>query len=132
MKGWPEAYVRFVELFNQGRYFESHEVLEKLWLRAGRDRFYQALIILAAAHVHAGRGNLRGFRRHLEQAAAMLEGYPPRFRGLDVDGLRGWIRRTLERFGAAPEALPEAAAAPPTLELSPPGSAAEVQEGESP
>ncbi|MDI3298472.1 MAG: DUF309 domain-containing protein [Bacillota bacterium] len=132
MESWPEAYSRFVELFNRGRYFESHEVLEELWRARGRDRFYQALIILAAAHVHAGRGNARGFRRHLAQAAAMLEPYPDRFRGLDVAALRRWLREALERQEADPGALPGRGLRPlAPLELAPPESAAEAREGES-
>ncbi|MDI3316187.1 MAG: DUF309 domain-containing protein [Bacillota bacterium] len=129
MRTWPEAYRRFVELFNEGRYFESHEVLEDLWRARGHDPFYQALIIVAAAHVHAGRGNPRGFRRHLQQALRLLAPYPDRFRGLDVGALRGWIQETLERQAAVPDALPGLGLAPlPPLELAPPTGEAEAEE----
>ena len=54
-----EALRRFIELFRQGKYFESHECLEDYW-RDHREPFYQGLIQLAVARHHAERANPRG------------------------------------------------------------------------
>ena len=49
------AYQNFFVCFNSGRYYESHDVLEELWLKvkAGPNgNFYKALIQIAGAFVH--------------------------------------------------------------------------------
>lgn len=61
---------QFVHLFNEGRWFEAHEVLESLWLEAPesmRDPL-QALIQVAVGLEHARRGNRQGALRVLERA----------------------------------------------------------------
>ena len=64
-----------------GDFFEAHEVLEPAWMGA-RDQderdVYQGLIKLAAAGVHAVRGNAPGVRRNLEGARRRLGAVPPR------------------------------------------------------
>ena len=46
----------YFECFNQGRYYEAHDVLEHLWLKEGREapdyRFHKGLIQLAGGFVH--------------------------------------------------------------------------------
>lgn len=51
---FPREYRAFFVLFNQGDYYESHDVLEHLWLRCtdSNRSFFQALIQLAGAFVH--------------------------------------------------------------------------------
>jgi len=54
--GWDPRYVGWFECFNQGLYYEAHDVLEDLWLEQGKDgsnyAFYKGLIQLAGAFVH--------------------------------------------------------------------------------
>ena len=59
--------------FQEGRYFEAHEVLEEAWRKAeGEERcFLQGLILLAAA-LHRGKGGVRNLRK----AEAKLSGLP--------------------------------------------------------
>jgi hypothetical protein len=62
--------------FEQGNYFEAHELLEPAWM--GTDdlaerALYQGLIKLAAGYVHAVRGNPIGFARNLRGARGHLE-----------------------------------------------------------
>jgi hypothetical protein len=78
--------------YARGEYFAAHEALEPAWM--GTDdlaerALHQGLIKVAAAYVHADRGNpvgvaknLAGARRHLELAA----GVAPTF-GIDVAAL---------------------------------------------
>jgi predicted metal-dependent hydrolase len=83
-------FVRAVALFNAGRYFESHEVWERLWLRAaGTDRLLlQGLIQAAAAMLHLERGNLPGARSLHRKAQARLEAVPAEFMELAVAEFR--------------------------------------------
>ena len=53
-------YTAYFTCFNEGRYYEAHDVLEHLWLRC-RDRnalFYQGLIQIAGAFVHLQKQHL--------------------------------------------------------------------------
>lgn len=81
----PAEFLRYVELFNAGDYFEAHEVLEDLWvMTTGEERaFYKGLIMLAVGLLHAQRGNKRGAKGVLEGALAHLADYPPLHGGLD-------------------------------------------------
>lgn len=81
----PKDYLRFVELFNAGSYWESHEVLETPW-RANRSPFYKGMIIYASAFVHGQRGNPRGVRKQLMKAEKYLAGYLPHYLGVHVEG----------------------------------------------
>ncbi len=84
---WPAALVRFVELFNRGDYWESHEVLEDPW-RQNRSEFYHGLILSASCLVHARRGNPHGIRAQAAKAEAALRPYAPAYLGIDVAALR--------------------------------------------
>lgn len=80
-------YLAFFECFNEGLFFEAHEVLEKLWLRQRKEPngpFYKGLIQLAGAFVHLRKDRLRPARALFELARANLEGYAPVHDRLDV------------------------------------------------
>lgn len=79
--------------YERGDFFEAHEELEPAWMAsddlAERD-LLQGLIKLAAAYVHAVRGNPAGIVRNLEGARARLAAARDDGRhdaGLDVDRL---------------------------------------------
>jgi predicted metal-dependent hydrolase len=74
----PAEYLRGIELFNAGQFFECHEVWEEIWLKAeGVERaFLHALIQSAVALLHFQRGNLRGAQSVYERARRKLEQLP--------------------------------------------------------
>ncbi|MEX2467096.1 MAG: DUF309 domain-containing protein, partial [Gemmatimonadota bacterium] len=74
---------RFVELFHEHEFWESHEVLEGPW-REGGSGFYHGLILLASAFVHVQRDNTHGIAAQLRKAEAALEPFVPHYLGLDV------------------------------------------------
>jgi len=95
--------------YDQGDFFEAHELLEPAWM--GTDdlperALHQGLIKLAAAFVHGVRGNalgiaknLRGARDHLVLAA----GTPAEaWSGLDLPALVAAIDERLARLDADP------------------------------
>jgi predicted metal-dependent hydrolase len=64
-----------IAAFEEGRFFEAHELMEPAWMGspepAERD-LDQGLIKLAAAYVHAQRGNALGMRKNLAGARRRL------------------------------------------------------------
>jgi predicted metal-dependent hydrolase len=98
-------YLGYFDCFNRQLFYESHDVLEDLWLpdRHGADgNFYKGLIQLAGAFVHLQKNRLRPSAALFKLAQANLEKYPPRHEHLDVAAVRAliadWLQR-LERGG---------------------------------
>ncbi|WP_243678815.1 DUF309 domain-containing protein [Vulcanisaeta distributa] len=65
------AIKRYIELFNEERFWEAHEVLEKIW-RKNRDEGIQGLIILAASLVKIQENNLDAFKRLIIKAKELI------------------------------------------------------------
>ena len=76
---WAKSplYLRGIELFNAGYYWEAHEAWESLWHAHGRRGptadLLQALIKLAAAGVKIRERKPQGARTHATRAAVLLE-----------------------------------------------------------
>ncbi|HLN28094.1 MAG TPA: DUF309 domain-containing protein [Gemmataceae bacterium] len=91
-------FLRGVDLFNYGYYWEAHEVWEGLWNACGRHGmtadFLKGLIQLAAAGVKFRQGVTEGVQTHAQRAAALFcetavslgEG-APRYMGLQLSEL---------------------------------------------
>ena len=101
MKAYPKEFLKFIELFNEGKYFESHEVLEDLWRRtAGEEKlFYQGLIQAAVCLHHLRQGNREGMEYEFRAAAEKLRKFPDHYLGID----NRQFMRDLERCTAAPD-----------------------------
>jgi uncharacterized protein len=93
---WQEsrAYLRGVDLFNHGFYWEAHEAWEGLWHACGRAGptadFLRGLIKLAAAGVKVREGVPEGVASHARRAADIFHSAALRFGDEDarVFGLR--------------------------------------------
>lgn len=79
-------YLKFIELFNQEKFFEAHEVLEDLWRQTSDESkdFYHGLIQIAAAMVHVQRKNRTGAKRLLSTAAKYLSTYLPSYNHINL------------------------------------------------
>ena len=107
-------YLRGIELFGGGYYWEAHEAWESLWHAAGRTGpiadFLKGLIALAAAGVKTREGNTVGASSHARRAARLFrkvaESLPPRHDNTDW---LGWNLTRLTRFAE------EAADRPPIV-----------------
>ena len=74
--------------YARGEFFAAHEALEPAWM--GTDdlperALHQGLIKVAAAYVHAGRGNPKGIAKNLAGARRLLALAEPAATGWGVD-----------------------------------------------
>ena len=98
-RGWDVRYAAYFHHFNQGDYYEAHDVLESLWLEEGRQAesaaFYQGLIQLAGGFVHLRKHaenpthRVHGQRLHpaarlLALAEKNIGPYGPEWEGLEI------------------------------------------------
>jgi len=86
MDDLPAQYMRGIELFNAGRFFESHEALEEIWLKSeGAEReLLHALIQSAAALHHFQCGNMKGASSVYRRARSKFETLPRDILRLDT------------------------------------------------
>jgi predicted metal-dependent hydrolase len=86
-----------IRLFNEGEFFEAHEVWEDIWHEAygTKYEFYQGMIQCAVALEHYRRSNPRGvvslydsYRRHFKDV-------PDTFMGLDLKHFLSQMREAL-------------------------------------
>jgi predicted metal-dependent hydrolase len=98
-------------LFNAGRFFDAHEILEDAWREVPRHsplrRHLQGLVQLAVAFHHESTGNHVGARSVLERAMRNLNGADSSFPDLDLDRLRAALEDWQKHLaGAAPRPKP--------------------------
>lgn len=87
---WHACYLGFFDCFNQGRFYEAHEVLEELWLQerhGPEDAFYKGLIQLAGAFVHWQKRRCAPAMALLRLARGNLQGYRAPHQGLELNAI---------------------------------------------
>lgn len=101
---------RGIELFNQGKFFEAHEVLEDVWRGApsSQKKFFQGLVQVAVAFHHHSTGNHVGMKSVMGRAVRNLAEGENSFAGIRVErlleSLAAWKRAMDEN--TQPPALP--------------------------
>ena len=82
---YEPRYLAGILFFNEGDYFEAHEVWEALWHKVGhhttQGRFLKALIQLAAAQLKIRMGEEKPARRLLGTLVKILEEILPQTPG---------------------------------------------------
>ena len=96
--GAREEFLRGIDAFNAGRWFDCHETMEELWVGAAgelRD-LYQGILQVAVALHHWQNGNYPGTMLLLASGEKLLRRVEPWCLGVDVtalvaagEGLRG-------------------------------------------
>ena len=91
-----------IRLFNQGNFFEAHEVWEQEWKVAeGKEKvFYQAMIQAAAALLHIQRGNYAGAVSVYLKASEKLASLPDVWMGIELAQLRSELGQYFAQFRA--------------------------------
>ena len=100
-----ETYAHGIRLFNEGKFFDAHEVLEDVWRAAPPEqrKFLQGLIQLAVGLHHHSKGNTVGALSLLKRAARNLAAEPRESRGIRVCELLHSIN---ECAGAIEQGMP--------------------------
>lgn len=94
----PPMVIHGLELFNQGEYFEAHEVLESAW-RAERGpirELYRGILQVAVAYYHALRGNYVGSLKLFLRSRTWLAPFPDQCQSIDLAGFRQDYQRVEE------------------------------------
>jgi len=99
----PEL-IEGVRLFNAGKFYACHEIMEELWLteRGAIRRLYQGILQVGVGLHHLQRGNERGAMALLVGGADHLRLFAPTCRGVDIAALIGEterVRQTLVSLG---------------------------------
>ncbi|MEP7341720.1 MAG: DUF309 domain-containing protein [Acidobacteriota bacterium] len=97
MSDLPENFLRGVELFNAGKFFECHEAWEVIWLNSDGEEweFLHAMIQAAAALHHFQSGNLKGARSVGGRAIEKLQHCPAMMMRIDVRAFQLAVDRFL-------------------------------------
>lgn len=114
-------YLGYFACFNDGLYYEAHDVLEEMWLpNRGQpaDHFYKGLIQLAGAFVHLQKDRLGPSNALFNLARANLEKYPGYYEGLNVSHALNLIANWQCRLREKPNENPFPKSKPPLLNLS--------------
>ncbi len=93
INNWQQSqhYLYAIDLFNQEYYWEVHEVLENLWIKAGKNSesalFLKGIIQLAVALLKVKTGNFYGAERLYNKALLLLQRKECVYLGIDVKKL---------------------------------------------
>lgn len=96
-------FLKGIDEFNHGLYFECHETLEEIWLEErGEDReFYQGIIQIAAGYFKWEQGVMRGAIKLWRAGLAKIEVYPPDHLGIELARFVDGVRKNLAEIEAA-------------------------------
>lgn len=121
LTGLDARYLGFFDLFNQQKYYESHDVLEDLWLEQGKMGenfgFYKGLIQLAGAFVHLQKGRLRPAGALFRLSKSYLSQYPKFHESVQLEAVFSVMARWEEALADAPNVNPITKLEAPSLEL---------------
>ena len=96
-------FLKGIEEFNDGLYFECHETLEEIWLEEhGEDRgFYQGLIQIAAGYFKLQQGVPTGAVKLWRMGLEKIERYGVSYQGIELETFTGSVRANLANLEAA-------------------------------
>jgi len=100
-KNWVD-FERGVRLFNERKFWHSHEAWEEVWKHHVEDErlFFQGLIQLAAAYHHLlEKKSIRGLINNFDKAFGKLEVFHPEYLGVSVEPLLIFIEKGREEAG---------------------------------
>lgn len=102
------VYLRGIEHFNEGDFFEAHEVWEDAWngTSGRRSDFYRGLIQMAVALEHYRRLNGLGVRKVFASAKQLWAPLPDHYMGLDLRDFERQMEQALADVLAAPRGTP--------------------------
>lgn len=92
--------VRGLQLFNQGEYFDAHEVLEEAWNQdhTPAREMYRAILQIAVAYLQIERGNYQGAVKMFLRVRQWIQPLPEYCRGVDIVQLRQDAQKVYEHL----------------------------------
>ena len=93
-------FIKGIEEFNNGLYFECHETLEEIWLEEhGEERkFYQGIIQIAAGYFKWEQKVPAGAIKLWHSGLEKLEPYGPVYLGIDVESFVVAVKENLHEL----------------------------------
>ncbi len=93
-----ERFYEGIREFNEGRFFEAHDILEDLWhgYREPDRVFLQALIHSAVGFYHLENDNFKGAWSQFSKACLKIEPYRPEYWGVKVELLYASLKDQLK------------------------------------
>jgi predicted metal-dependent hydrolase len=112
-------FLKGIEEFNQGLFFECHETLEEIWLEDHSEdrKFYQGLIQIAAGYFKLQQGVPAGALKLWGTGLEKLGSYRPVFLGVNVDALIDAVTHDLAELQANQRGGDAPALIPPTIQI---------------
>ena len=104
----PDALLEGARQFNDGRFFDAHETLERVWRKSWYPErlFHQGLIKVAVGQEHLKRGNSAGAMSQSLDGQSLLQPFAPTVFTIDValllSGLKDFIRALRDGDTGAP------------------------------
>tara|TARA_B100001105_G_C22282724_1_gene396049 strand:+ start:453 stop:818 length:366 start_codon:yes stop_codon:yes gene_type:complete len=95
-----ELFLKGLEAYHEGNYFDAHEFWEILWsdyYLKDRD-FIQGLIQLSVSFVHLENGNLNGAKSLMGKCLEKFKEFGGVHRDIDVSGLKNSIRKIQKEY----------------------------------
>ena len=102
-------YLYAIELFNLGYWWEAHEVLEGLWMQAGRKTqlalFIQGIIQIAAALLKYSQGNMKGALLLSDRGLEKIRRRKGVYLGIDADEFADRVENYFSGENQSPPAI---------------------------
>jgi uncharacterized protein len=111
-------FLKGIEEFNQGLFFECHETLEEIWLEDHSETrpFYQGIIQIAAGYFKLEQGVPVGAIKLWRTGLAKVEPFAPVFLGVNLASLIEAVKANLAELEADQENA-SLSLRPPTIHL---------------
>ena len=108
-------FLKGIDEFNQGLFFECHETLEEIWLEehGEKRRFYQGIIQIAAGYFKLEQGVPAGAIKLWHLGLEKLESYGPVYLGINLESFVRAVKENLIEL----EAFREKGEECPTLDI---------------
>ena len=110
-------FLKGIQEFNDGLFFECHETLEEIWLEDhGEDRkFYQGIIQIAAGYYKLEQGVPAGALKLWRMGVEKLAPYSPAHLGISVDALIEAVEANLSELAVNETSQATPAIQPPSI-----------------
>jgi len=109
---WFERFELGLTEFNEGKYFDCHETLERCWQEQGpvelpqadpHRQWVQGMIQISVAYHHLERGNVKGALKLLNRGYGRIKKFPLISYPLDLVAFEAIVQSTIELLEGLPE-----------------------------